>query len=135
MGECLLPLCYNFAMRVAFNGYFWDEPRTGSGQYLHHLWAELNRAPHSETDSYSLLRPGIKAMQKSTAPTGAILESHNSKSKVGKLLWEQRGVAAQARRVRADVLHIPYLSAPIVRSCPTIVTAHDVIPWVLPGYA
>src|SRR5690349_12073054 len=31
-------------MRVALNGYFWDQRRTGSGQYLRHLWLALSEA-------------------------------------------------------------------------------------------
>ena len=33
-------------MHIAFNGWFWDQPHTGSGQYLRHLLAALHqRAP------------------------------------------------------------------------------------------
>ncbi len=36
-------------MRVAFNGWFWGQSNTGSGQYLHHLLANLRRiAPDLE---------------------------------------------------------------------------------------
>ncbi|MEO6456870.1 MAG: glycosyltransferase family 1 protein, partial [Chloroflexia bacterium] len=125
-------LCYNFAMRVALNGYFWDQPRTGSGQYLHHLWSALNQSPYNKHDSYSLLRPGIEA-QTSDRVSGGV-SPEGSGSKVQKLIWEQKGVALGAQRVRAHVLHIPYLSAPLVQPCRTVVTAHDVIPWVVPGY-
>jgi glycosyltransferase involved in cell wall biosynthesis len=36
----------------------------------------------------------------------------------------------------ADVLHVPYLSAPLpgLTGMPVVVTAHDMIPWVVPGY-
>ena len=119
-------------MRVALNGYFWDEPRTGSGQYLHHLWSALNQPPYNEHDNYLLLRPGIEVGF--PLGTGYPLGTASSKSKVGKLIWEQKGVLAQAGRARAHLLHIPYLSAPLVRPRRTVVTAHDVIPWVVPGY-
>lgn len=122
-------------MRVALNGYFWDQPLTGSGQYLHHLWFALNQSPYNKHDSYSLLRPGIEAQKPDRVSSGVTPEALGSKSKVGKLIWEQKGVLAQARRARAHVLHIPYLSAPLVQPCRTVVTAHDVIPWVVPGYA
>jgi glycosyltransferase involved in cell wall biosynthesis len=78
---------------------------------------------------------------------------------LGKLLWEQRGVACQARKHQADLLHTPYLTAPLpildfgfwildfmgkqIDSIQNpkskiqnrqVVTAHDMIPWVVPGY-
>jgi glycosyltransferase involved in cell wall biosynthesis len=56
-------------------------------------------------------------------------------AKLDKLIWEQTVSQMEARRQRAHLLHVPYLSAPILRSLPVVVTAHDMIPWVLPGYA
>jgi len=31
-------------MHIAFNGWFWDQPHTGSGQYLRHLLAALHQS-------------------------------------------------------------------------------------------
>lgn len=116
-------------MRVALNGYFWEQPLTGSGQYLHHLWSALNKPPYNEHDRFSLLRPDTASRE----PRMQIIP--DPKSKIGKIVWEQKGISRQARRARAHLLHVPYLSAPLVRPCRTVVTAHDVIPWVVPGYA
>ncbi len=52
-----------------------------------------------------------------------------------KLIWEQWTVPRLARRRYAQLLHVPYLSAPMRKTGPTVVTAHDMIPWVLPGYS
>ena len=128
-------------MRVALNGYFWDEPRTGSGQYLHHLWSALNQPPYNRHDRFSLLRPGgqgsgTPGLDPGDFPLPAVgVSSGSPKFKIAKLRWEQRGVEVMARRARAQLLHIPYLSAPLIQQRRTVVTAHDVIPWVLPGYA
>jgi glycosyltransferase involved in cell wall biosynthesis len=52
-----------------------------------------------------------------------------------KLLWEEWGVTREARRQGATLLHSPYLTAPLyTRAIPSVVTAHDMIPWVVPGY-
>jgi glycosyltransferase involved in cell wall biosynthesis len=53
-----------------------------------------------------------------------------------KLLWEAWGAARAAGRVGAEVLHVPYLAAPVpgAAQMPVVVTAHDMIPWVVPGY-
>jgi glycosyltransferase involved in cell wall biosynthesis len=144
-------------MHVAFNGYFWERPRTGSGQYLRRLWGALNSlAPlsgHSKTDhnTFTMLLP--PEYRKPSSPDDAVPEGPHSHvvygrvmplvgARVGnfdKLWWEQWGVARMARQQRAQLLHVPYLTAPAplpgLKSCPVVVTAHDVIPWVIPAYA
>ena len=52
-----------------------------------------------------------------------------------KFLWESWGVMSEAVRKEAQLLHVPYLSAPFVKRMPVVVTAHDMIPWVVPGYS
>ena len=99
-------------MLVAFNGYFWDQPRTGSGQYLRNLVAGVGNV------DFDVLIPPNK-----------------SPTPFDKLRWESWGVMSEARRKRARLLHVPYLSAPFVKKIPVIVTAHDMIPWVVPGYS
>lgn len=140
-------------MRVALNGYFWDQPLTGSGQYLRHLWTALSEATrHSashalavESPAFSLLLPpatrpnepvpmppGFSARAARSLPVGPL--PGRSKN-LDKLLWEEWGVTSEAKRQGAQLLHSPYLTAPLsARGTPCVVTAHDVIPWVVPGY-
>jgi len=49
-------------------------------------------------------------------------------------LWEQVGLPWHATRLRADVLHSPANTAPLMGLVPRVVTVHDVIPY-LPGVA
>src|SRR5687768_15911178 len=136
-------------MRVALNGSFWDQPHTGSGQYLCHLWEAL-QARNAHTDrpiDLTLLRPGTQGEsgQNNSQPAALGANRRPQLSKTphsvlriphsDKVLWEQWGVAREARRARADLLHMPYLAAPLFSRVPTVVTAHDMIPWVVPGYA
>lgn len=129
-------------MQIAFNGYFWGQPRTGSGQYLRHLWDALPDVAPGDNRFSLLLPPGSDLG--SDVPAGGRIARGRQLPFVGgrvsgidKLAWEGLGVARLARRMRADVLHVPYLSAPFFtfKSCPVMVTAHDMIPWVVPGYA
>ncbi|HUP28317.1 MAG TPA: glycosyltransferase family 1 protein [Chloroflexia bacterium] len=162
-------------MRIALNGYFWDEPRTGSGQYLHHLWSALNRQFTGPGDSFTLLLPPSHGQRSrglrgaSTDKVGAVHSTQDElqgqgrsrhgfavtgvglppgpakarirdrgsllAAKTAKIRWEQTGVRRAAVKRRANVFHSPYLSAPFLQPCPTVVTAHDMIPWVVPGYA
>lgn len=131
-------------MRIAFNGIFWDQPFNGSGQYLRHLWSALAEVSPPSTRFTLLLPPG------STTPDDLIVEGNSCvvessrlpiiggrSGNLDKMLWELSGVAKAARRAKADLLHVPYLSAPapMFKRSPTVVTAHDMIPWVLPAYS
>jgi glycosyltransferase involved in cell wall biosynthesis len=147
-------------MHVAFNGYFWDKPRTGSGQYLRHLWGALNlnslgpSSVHSKTgrDTFTMLlppghhlpSPPYDAVPMGMGPRSQAVHGRamplvgGRMGNLDKLWWEQWGVARMAKQQRAQLLHVPYLTAPAslpgLRSCPVVVTAHDMIPWVIPAY-
>jgi glycosyltransferase involved in cell wall biosynthesis len=131
-------------MRVAFNGNFWDQPNTGSGQYLRHLWSALPEVSPPTIRYTLLLPPGI------TTPDDLIAEGRscvvespnlpiigNRSAKLDKTLWELSSVSRATRHAKADILHVPYLSAPLppFKHTRTAVTAHDMIPWLLPGYS
>ncbi|HET6313558.1 MAG TPA: hypothetical protein VFH60_06960, partial [Chloroflexia bacterium] len=50
-------------MRVALNGFFWDQPLTGSGQYLRHLWAALSEiAQHTPSPGRSTKGPSFSLL-------------------------------------------------------------------------
>jgi glycosyltransferase involved in cell wall biosynthesis len=128
-------------MRIALNGYFWDQPDTGSGQYLRRLWRCLPALPDAAGHTFILLRPGPgapgdppprhPATRVVTCPAGPF---DGRSANLAKLWWEQVGLPRAARRVGAHVLHSPYLAAPLFAPCPVVVTAHDLIPWALPAY-
>lgn len=129
-------------MHVALNGYFWDQPRTGSGQYLRHLWSALSELPPLRDHRFTMLMPPARSHEDPVpaSPTFQIAhakpppfisgKNHN----LDKVIWEQQGITTEAKRHKATLIHAPYLSAPIRKSCPTVVTAHDMIPWIVPGY-
>ncbi|MDQ3706776.1 MAG: glycosyltransferase family 4 protein [Chloroflexota bacterium] len=140
-------------MRVALNGYFWDQPLTGSGQYLRHLWTALPEiAGHTDSPdaatqnpTFSLLLPPASTSNEAV-PTPPGFSAHKARplpvgplpgrsANLDKLLWEEWGVTREAKRRRATLLHSPYLTAPLsTGGLPSVVTAHDMIPWVVPGY-
>jgi len=43
----------------------------------------------------------------------------------GRLLWEQLGLPGLARRLRADVIHSPHYTFPVLTRRPHVVTVHD----------
>ncbi len=121
-------------MRVALNGWFWDQPNTGSGQYLRRLVAGLARF-HPD-DEFLVLYPGGMAPDTATDAPNVTFSTtpaaaHNHLSKVW---WEQVQVPRLARRAGVALLHVPYWASPWQRSVPTLVTIHDLIPLLLPAY-
>ncbi|HSJ56700.1 MAG TPA: glycosyltransferase family 1 protein, partial [Anaerolineae bacterium] len=121
-------------MRLAINAWFLDQPNTGSGQYLREL---LRALPAVMPDDEFLLvtppgvahfpLPGLNAEQRA-------LGSPRRRTNLGKVLFEQVGFPRAARAWGAGVAHVPYWGSPLSNSVPTIVTVHDLIPLLLPGY-
>ena len=133
-------------MRVALNGYFWHQPLTGSGQYLRHLWTALSEITGgTQSPAFSLLLPPSRILRE-PVPTPPGFTAHRARPSplrplagrskyLDKLLWEEWGVTREAKQQGAQLLHSPYLTAPFAgRGIPSVVTAHDMIPWVVPGY-
>lgn len=122
-------------MHVAVNGWFWDVPNSGSGQYLRRLMHYLPGLDSSL--KISLIMPahnpepdnvpdGIEII-----PTGKRAKS----SKLGKVWFEQRTFPTMAKKVGADLAHIPYWGSPLSIGIPQIVSVLDVIPLLYPLYA
>lgn len=95
-------------MIVSLNGYFLNNPHTGSGQYTLNLAGQL---------------PSLRVAR----PKGTL-------GNLAKLRWEQFGWPSAARSAGADVWHCPYFALPLRRDRPAVVTIHDLIPMVLPAY-
>jgi glycosyltransferase involved in cell wall biosynthesis len=151
-------------MHIAINASFYNQPNTGSGQYLHGLLTGLQAvAPHHR---YTLLvpaetrRPGdqetsyqlpITNHQSSTpeivsqshhlpvSPSASIisLSAHLPVSLakgLAKLWFEQIAVPQAAQRLGADILHVPYFAPPLYSRVPVVASVLDVIPLILPEY-
>ncbi len=100
-------------MKIAFNGVFWNQPATGSGQYLRALLPALERrAPDIEV---AVIAP-------------------KAGGNLAKLWFEQVAFANACRRERADIAHVPYWASPFFLPTRTVVTIHDLIPLLLPAY-
>jgi glycosyltransferase involved in cell wall biosynthesis len=124
-------------MRIVINGWFANQPDTGSGRYTLQLLLQLPRvAPQHE---YALAVPhkGSFKIHDITVDTNLQLLTSNiqsPKSNFRKLLFEQSIMPRAARAYEADVLHIPYWAPPLRSDVPIVVTIHDIIPLLLPQY-
>lgn len=113
-------------MHVALNAYFWNQPDTGSGQYLRQLVYHLNRFisdleltlvfPHAEEPED--VPPSVHVHRVATGP-----------GHLGKIWFEQVGFPRAAGAAGADVAHVPYWGSPLQSPVPVVVTVHDLITW------
>lgn len=120
-------------MHIAFNGWFWDQPNTGSGQYVRHLLAALRRvAP--ELDMTLVLPPHITAAD-DLPPNVSIITTGGRGGNLGKVLFEQRTFPRMVSRAGADIAHVPYWGPPLSSPARLVTTILDAIPLVIPEYA
>jgi glycosyltransferase involved in cell wall biosynthesis len=121
-------------MRIAINGWFLDQPGTGSGQYLRGLLTALaTQAPEHEV---LLIAPRLRAELRSLSLHVQFisLTSRLWRGSLGKVLFEQLAFPRACRRCGAEVVHVPYWGSPLRPTQPTVVTVHDLIPLLLPAY-
>ena len=124
--------------RVAASGLFLEHPNTGTGRYARHVLKYLADDDELTTfviaDDRSLVSHALeerKAMRIVRAPIPPL----RAASYARKLCWEQVALPAAAQRLHADVLYSPHFSTPLLCSCPTVISIHDVIPLTDPAYA
>jgi glycosyltransferase involved in cell wall biosynthesis len=141
-------------MRIVINGWFTDQPTTGSGQYLDALLAWLPRV--GDEHEFVVVRPQIANSKSANQQTNESVNQRISESRhaprtthyasrltfhvsrftpqFAKLWFEQLAFPLACHRLRADVAFVPYWGAPIWSPCPVVVTVHDLIPLLLPLY-
>ncbi len=119
-------------MRLALNGWFYDKPYTGSGQYLHSLLTHLPLvAPEIEITLIlpTLIKSDTRLPANITPYALRLTPSH-----LGKIKFEQFDFPSACQRLHADLAHIPYWAPPLASPVPFVVTIHDLIPLLLPEY-
>lgn len=120
-------------MHVALNGWFWDRPDTGSGQYTRELlFALCKQAPDLQI---TLIYPAqftiTEALPKQVRRVPVAMRWQGQ---LGKVWFEQIAFPRTAANASADLAHYPYWAAPLRSPIPVVTTIHDVIPLALPVY-
>lgn len=123
--------------RIGFDGLFLEQPKTGAGRYALNLWRQLRR--RLDPDDLALLAPGDASPAVVAEANGHLtaVTVPPLRGRARKLWWEQTGLprAVRACEPAVDLVHVPYFSAPAIKTAPYIVTIHDLIPIVVPEYA
>jgi len=129
-------------VRVVINGWFWNEPTTGSGQYTRRLAEALSALDAGlqiilvvRQDASGKMQDAGRKKQEATVPASCILHPVSCpRSNLGKVWFEQVIFSRACRSLDADVAHVPYWAGPMVPPVPTVVTIHDLIPLLLREY-
>lgn len=122
-------------MHIAFNGWFWDQPNTGSGQYLRRLLHNLRRvAPDLQM---TLVLPPHNTSPDDLPVNVSVVNTQKSLfgGQLGKVWFEQRAYPALVGRVGADIAHVPYWGPPLSSPARLVTSVLDVIPLAIPDYA
>jgi glycosyltransferase involved in cell wall biosynthesis len=120
-------------MHIAFNGWFWDQPHTGSGQYLRNLLAALHEvAPQHRL---SLIVPDhVRTLDHLPPDVDVLPISARFRGDLGKVWFEQRAFPRGVARLSANIAHVPYWGPPLTCTAPMVCTVLDVIPLIVPEY-
>ena len=111
-------------MRIAINGFFWNQPTTGSGQYVRTLLTALKE--RASGNEYVIIAPSAVSGQRSALA--------HIRDNLAKVWFEQIVFARTCRREHAALAHVPYFGSPLLPLTRTVVTIHDLIPMILPTY-
>ncbi len=121
------------AMHIAYNGWFWDRPDTGSGQYTRNLLRALQEL-RPDLQMTLILPPHIT--QADGLPPDLSIGHAPTRfgGHLGKVWFEQVSFPQMAVTVSADLIHVPYWAPPLVSPLPLVTTIHDVITLSMPVY-
>ncbi len=123
-------------MHVAFNAWFWDQPYTGSGQYVRQLVTALRQVESSLKMTLVVpQRAGAKPPEDVPPGVEIVLARVPARVQIGKVLFEQRTYPAAVGKVGADIAHVPYWGGPLTSPARLVITVHDVIPLSMPVYS
>ena len=122
-------------MKIGINARFLQHPYTGIGQYTKSLIMTL--AQMEPQNEYFLFLPELSEISfPENCHQIRVVEKENSSKSIQKANWEHVLLPAEMQKVGVNIAHFLYPSNPWRKlPMPTIVTVHDVIPWVIPEYS
>ncbi|MBP7590259.1 MAG: glycosyltransferase family 4 protein [Chloroflexi bacterium] len=121
-------------MHVAVNGYFWQRPFVGSGQYIRNLVYYLNRLVSDLEISLIVPQFPGEAEPEGVPPSVRLKKVPARPGHVGKVWFEQQAFPAACREMGADIVHVPYWGGPLQSPAPLVVTVHDLTTLLVPEY-
>lgn len=119
-------------MHIALNGWFWDRPAVGSGQYLRRLLHHMRRiAPEVQ---FTLVLPPHNRTPDDVPENVNLLVTDGPGGRWGKVWFEQRIFPRMVEQCGADIAHVPYWGPPLSSPAKLVTTILDVAPLIMPEY-
>jgi glycosyltransferase involved in cell wall biosynthesis len=125
-------------LEIGLGGLMLDYPLSGSATYARNLAGQLPLAA-PDMRFYLFVRNvpgGVRRVE--TRVLSSPLRHLNSGKGVGaridKLAWETISLPLASLLRRQALIHSLYFAAPLLAAAPVVVTVHDLIPLVVPGY-
>lgn len=116
-------------MRIGFNGRYVQKTLSGIEYYLLNLISELGRVDRDNEYFIFINRNefenGHAAGVLSESGANVRVSGWPSGSRLSRLIWDYMALGADLRRERIDLFHGPSFSVPLVKTCPCVVTVHD----------
>ena len=122
------------SMHLAVNGYFWNRPFVGSGQYTRQLVTQLAAMVSDLKITLVVPLTAGETMQDEVPAGINLLTVPIKPGNRAKVMFEQRTFPRAARECGADIAHVPYWGSPLVSSVPVVVTVHDVTTLLMREY-
>ncbi len=119
-------------IHLALNGWFWNRPNSGSGQYSRFLVYYLNRLVSDLT--ITLVCPMSEGYPSAVPPSVAVEMVANGAGHVGKVAFEQHQFPRVCGQIGATIAHVPYWGSPLRSPVPVVVTVHDLTTELVPHY-
>lgn len=119
-------------MHVAINGWFWNQPNVGSGQYVRELVRALKRVDKSI--ELTLIVPPHNPTPDGVPDGVTVVTTQGFGGKLGKVWFEQVTYPRAVGRVGADIAHVPYWGGPLTVPARLVTSVLDVIPLLFPEY-
>jgi glycosyltransferase involved in cell wall biosynthesis len=121
-------------MHVALNGYFWNQPHTGSGQYTRQLIYHLNRLVSDLEITLVFPQPAGSGPPEKVPPSVRVHSIPLRPGHLGKVHFEQLAFPRICHEIKATVAHVPYWGPPLRSPVPLVVTVHDLATVLLREY-
>ncbi|MCA9872644.1 MAG: glycosyltransferase family 4 protein [Anaerolineales bacterium] len=121
-------------MHVAVNGYFWQRPFVGSGQYTRNLVYFLNRLVSDLEITLVVPQFPGEPEPEDVPPSVRLVKVPARPGHLGKVWFEQRQFPAACREAGATIVHVPYWGGPLQSPAPLVVTVHDLTTLLVPEY-
>ncbi|MBU0727923.1 glycosyltransferase family 4 protein [Patescibacteria group bacterium] len=121
-------------MKIGINARFLAHPYTGIGQYTYNLLQALGKI--DKDNEYFLFTPKLVDLQlPPNFHQTRLPEKEYKSASLRKAHWEHVLVPQEMKKHGINIAHFLYPANPRKKlGIPTVVTVHDVIPWVLSEY-